>query len=357
MPAPLARAAEFCSRFGIEVPILLAPMAGACPPALSIAVANAGGMGAAGLLLHRAEAIAAWVADVRAGSRGPFQLNLWVPDPPPPRDAQREARVRELLGRWGPLVPPEAGDAPLVDFAEQCQALLAAAPPAVSSVMGLFPPPFATELKARGIAWFAAVSTVAEAVAAEAAGADVILAQGAEAGGHRAAFDGGRAERQLVGGMSLIPAVVDAVRVPVVAAGGISDGRGVAAALVLGASAVQVGTAFLRCPEAGIHPAWAEALGRARPEDTLVSRVWSGRPARSLATEYALAATAPDAPPPAPYPVQRGLTAAMREEGQRRGDLQRMQAWAGQSAALARAEPAAAVVRRLWDEGRAFLLG
>src|SRR6185436_6191440 len=164
MPAPLARAAEFCSRFGIEVPILLAPMAGACPPALSIAVANAGGMGAAGLLLHRAEAIAAWVADVRAGSRGPFQLNLWVPDPPPPRDAQREARVRELLGRWGPLVPPEAGDAPLVDFAEQCQALLAAAPPAVSSVMGLFPPPFATELKARGIAWFAAVSTVAEAV-------------------------------------------------------------------------------------------------------------------------------------------------------------------------------------------------
>jgi nitronate monooxygenase len=353
----LARAAAFCERFGIEAPILLAPMAGACPPALSIAVANAGGMGAAGLLLHQPAAIATWMDEFRAGGGGPVQLNLWIPDPPPLRDRDHEERVRAFLAGWGPPVPPGAGDATPPDFEAQCQAVLAAAPAAISSVMGLFPPAFVAELKARGIAWFAAVSTVAEALAAEAAGADVVVAQGAEGGGHRAAFDGATAVRQMVGTLALVPAIADAVRVPVVATGGIADGRGVAAALVLGASAVQVGTAFLASPEAGIHPAWREALLRARPEDTLVTAVFSGRPGRSLATDYALAASAPGAPPPAPYPVQRGLTAALREQGQKAGDLHRMQAWAGQAARLARVEPAADIVRRVWDEGRALLQG
>jgi nitronate monooxygenase len=252
-------------------------------------------------------------------------------------------------------VPPAAGDARPPDFAAQCEAVLAAAPEAISSVMGLYPPAFVAAMKARGIAWFAAVSSVAEAVAAEAAGADVIVAQGAEAGGHRASFDGALAERQMVGTLALVPAVVEAVRLPVVATGGIADGRGVAAALILGASAVQVGTAFLRAPEAGIHPAWADALATTRPEDTTITSAFSGRPGRSIRTRYVAAASAPGAPAPAPYPVQRGLTAAMREEAQRQGALHGMQAWAGQSAALARAEPAAAIVRRLWDEGRALL--
>ena len=144
--------------------------------------------------------------------------------------------------------------------------------------------------------------------------------------------------------------------VPVVATGGIADGRGIAAALALGASAVQVGTGFLRCPEAGLHPAWSEALGRAAPEETLVSRVFSGRPARSLATDYVRAATAPDAPTPAPYPVQRGSSrppCGRRARG--RGDLARLQAWAGQAAGLARAEPAAELVQSLWDDARRLL--
>jgi nitronate monooxygenase len=355
MKAPVQRAAGFCQRFGIHVPILLAPMAGSCPPALSIAVTGAGAMGGAGMLLQTPEGIAAWMQEFRAGSQGPVQLNLWIPDPPPVRDADGETQLRAFLDRWGPAVPPGAGDATLPDFDAQCEALLAAAPPVVSSVMGLFPPAFVARIKARKIAWFAAVSTVAEALAAEAAGADVVVAQGAEAGGHRAAFDPSRAVRQLVGTLALVPAVVDAVRLPVVAAGGIADGRGVAAALVLGASAVQVGTAFLRSPEAGTHPAWADALARARPEDTLVTTAFSGRPGRSIATDYALAASAPGAPPPAPYPVQRGLTAAMREQAQVDGDLRRMQAWAGQSAGLARAQPAADIVRRLWSEATALL--
>lgn len=355
MTSPRSRAAAFCERFGLDRPILLAPMAGACPPSLSIAVANAGGMGAAGMLLHPPQAIAEWMAEFRAGSNGAVQLNLWIPDPPPLRDPEHEARVRAFLGHWGPPVAPEAGDAVPPDFAAQCEALLAAAPPVISSVMGLYPPGFVARMKERGILWFAAVSTVAEALAAEAAGADVIVAQGMEAGGHRAAFEADDAERRMVGLFSLLPAVADAVQVPVVATGGIADGRGVAAALALGASAVQVGTAFLRCPEAKTHPAWAEALVRTRPEDTLISRAFSGRAGRSIATEYVIAALSPEAPLPAPYPVQRGLTAPMRNAAARAGNVQRMQAWAGQSAALARSEPAGDLVRRLWTEASALL--
>jgi nitronate monooxygenase len=355
MMSPLSRAQAFCERFGIAVPILQAPMAGACPPSLAVAVANAGGMGSAGALLLSPEDIAAWMREFREGSNGAAQLNLWIPDPPPERDAAREAAVREFLGEWGPPVPPSAGDAALQDFEAQCEALLAAGPPVVSSIMGLYPPDFVARLKAQGGSWFAVASTVAEALAAEEAGADVIVAQGSEAGGHRGAFDAREAERRAVGLFSLLPAVVDAVRVPVVATGGIADGRGLAAALALGAGAVQIGTAFLRCPEANTPPAWADRLAVTRPEDTVISRAFSGRAGRSVATEYALAALAPGAPTPAPYPVQRGLTTAMRAEAVKVGDVERMQAWAGQSAALARAEPAGEVVRRIWDEGRRLL--
>jgi nitronate monooxygenase len=355
MSSTFDRAAAFCRRFGLQVPILLAPMAGASAPSLSIAVANAGGLGACGALLMQPAEIMAWAAEVRAGSNAGFNLNLWIPDPAPPRDGEHETRVRDFLGRWGPAVPPEAGDAKPPDFAAQCEALLTCGAPIVSSVMGLYPQEFVARLKQRGVFWFANISTVAEARAAQAAGADVIVAQGMEAGGHRGSFDAALAERQQVGLFALLPAVADAVAAPVVATGGIADGRGVAAALALGASAVQIGTGFLRCPEAKIHSAWADALGKAAPEDTIVSRVFSGRAGRSLATDYVLAATAADASRPAPYPVQRGLTAAMRSDAQKAGDIHRMQAWAGQSAGLARSEPAGELVRRLWTDARALL--
>src|SRR5947208_400602 len=252
--SPRERAEAFCRRFGLRVPILQAPMAGASPVGLAAAVGNAGGMGALGALMTSPDGIAGWAQQFRGQSNGSFQINLWVPDPEPVRDTEHEMRVRDFLGQWGPPVPPEVGDAKPPDFAMQCDA------------------------------W-------------------------------------------------------------------------VAAALILGASAAQVGTAFLRSPEAApqVHPAWADALAELEPEATMPTRAFSGRLGRSIATDYARAAAAPEAPRPAAYPVQRGLTAPMREAAAKSADVQRMQAWAGQAAALARREPAGEIVRRLWEEAEALL--
>ncbi|WOJ88539.1 nitronate monooxygenase [Methylocapsa polymorpha] len=302
----LIRAETFCQANDLRIPILLAPMAGACPPSLSIAIANAGGLGACGALLLQPDAIKRWASEVRVASNGGFQLNLWSPDPAPARNAAAEDAVRAFLRNWGPDVAPEAGDVRPPDFAAQCEAMLDAGPAIISSIMGLYPPAFVERMKARGIKWFATATTVAEAKSAEAAGADAIVAQGMEAGGHRGAFDPSKAEAEMVGLFSLLPAVADAVKAPVIATGGIADARGVAAALILGASAVQIGTGFLRCPEANLSPAWADAIGRSLPEQTLVTRAFSGRPGRAIATAYARAATTPGAPPPAPIPCSAG---------------------------------------------------
>ena len=160
---PLVRARAFCDAFTLRVPILMAPMAGASPASLAIAVANAGGLGACGALLMKPEAIRAWASEVRAQTNGSFQINLWLPDPAPVRDYAHEARVREFLGLWGPDVAPEAANVTPIDFAEQCEAMLEAGPAMVSSIMGLYPPEIVKRMKEKGILWFANVTTVAEA--------------------------------------------------------------------------------------------------------------------------------------------------------------------------------------------------
>jgi len=190
----LERADSFCRRFALQAPILLAPMAGACPVPLSAALANAGSMGAMGAVLSQPQDIVAWMTDFRAQSAGPAQVNVWIPDPLPRRDADAEAATRRFLAQWGPEVPASAADAGPADFDAQFEALIEARPAVASTIMGVFSAAQVQRLKDVGIAWIACATTLAEARAAQAAGADAVVAQGFEAGGHRGAFDPDAAE-------------------------------------------------------------------------------------------------------------------------------------------------------------------
>ncbi|MDF2097457.1 NAD(P)H-dependent flavin oxidoreductase [Aquibaculum arenosum] len=348
------RTQAFCAAFGLEVPLLMAPMAGSSPPGLAAAVAQTGGMGACGALALDPDGIADWVARFRQMSGGSFQINLWIPDEPQPRDAAVETSQADFMAGFGPR--PEVPEGPLLqDFDAQFEALLVAQPHAASSIMGLFRPDQVARLKEAGIKWIATATSLGEALEAEAAGADAVIAQGAEAGGHRGAFTPEAAGRASVGSLALIPVLADALKVPVIAAGGIGDGRGVAATLVLGASAVILGTALLRTPEADIAAPWAEALAQARPEDTVVTAAFSGRPARALRNRFTDAVSAPGAPAPAAYPVQRFLTEPMRKAAVAERDPERLYALAGQAMGLARAEPAEKLLRRVWQEASDLL--
>jgi nitronate monooxygenase len=301
-------------------------------------------MGGAGVVLDHPDRIAEWTRQFRAGSAGALQLNIWIPDPPN-EDRARVDAAATFLTRFGTAAP--AGS-PSPDFGEQCEAMLAARPTVVSSIMGLFEPGYVQRLHEQGIAWFACATTLDEALAAQDAGADAVVAQGMEAGGHRGSFDPDAAEKVAVGLFALLPRFADHLDVPIIATGGIIDGRGVAAALTLGATAVQIGTALLRSPEAAIDPSWAASLADLAPERTVTTRAYSGRLGRAVPTPYVLAWQEPGAPRPAPYPQQRELVRRWRQ-GCPNG-LDRANHWAGQTAAMAIAESASDIVTRMWSE-------
>ncbi len=343
---------RICDRLDLSIPILLAPMAGACPVSLSSAIANEGGLGACGILLMQPPDIIKWASEFRSQSNGAFQMNNWIPDPAPVRNEKHESEIRNFIARWRADSSPIEKATRSPDFEAQFEAMLEVQPTAISSIMGVYTETAINRMKSASIPWLATATTVDEAKLAVHQGADVIVAQGTEAGGHRGTFAAEEAERSAAGLISLLPAIVDAVDVPVVATGGIADGRGIAAAITLGASAVQIGTGFLRTPEAAIPSAWSAALSTAVPSQTILTRAFTGRLGRSLVTEYAKAAVSADAPEPAPYPIQRQLTAIMTAESRRGNTLAGMQAWSGQSGYLARSEPAGDLVGRLWDDAR-----
>jgi nitronate monooxygenase len=329
------------SRLGLRYPIVQGPFGGGYSSArLVAAVSNAGGLGSYGAQALPPARIAEVITEIRGVTAAPFAVNLWVsPEDPSARDVAREtfeAALLPLLPYYAELgiEPPAFAPPAWVTFEQQIGALLDARPPVFSFIFGIPPAEVFAACRDRGIATMGTATTVDEALAIEAAGADVIVASGFEAGGHRASFLRS-AETSLTGTFALIPQVADAVRVPVVAAGGIADGRGIAAALTLGADGVQIGTAFLACDESDAPPGHKHALLHAHATPTILTRAYTGRLARGLTNKLGEELDpAARAGTYLPYPVQGQLLRELRVEATKQGRIDLMPLWAGQAAPL-----------------------
>ena len=336
---PASRLTEL---LGVRYPIVQAPMAGGPSTVeLAVAVSEAGGLGSiAGAMLSPDELRAA-IQAVGERTTRPFAVNLFAPLPPVEPDPEvveavllELARHRERLG----LPVPEPSSPPGWTVMDQLEVVVGERVPALSFTFGI-PPLDGLD----GVVLIGTATTADEAVALEEAGVHLVVAQGAEAGGHRGTFIGSF-EDGLVGLVALVPQIVAAVSVPVLASGGIVDGGGIAAGLALGAEGAQIGTAFIFCPESGASPVWRRAL---RELPTVVSDAYTGRPARGARTAFVAELAA--GPPPAPYAVQRGLT----------GDFRGVDGYGwylgGQAARLARELPAAELVATLAAETAAAI--
>ncbi|HCT77116.1 MAG TPA: 2-nitropropane dioxygenase [Micromonosporaceae bacterium] len=322
-------------------PIIQGPFGGGLSTVLLAAtVSNAGGLGSYGAHILEPEGITKLVAELRAATSRSFSVNLWVPQPgetdrPDEAELARHIeRMRPYLAELG-LPEPEARYPFAPDFDQQAEALLAAAPPAISFVMGIPPKWTLDEARRQGIVTIGTATTVAEAVALEAAGVNAVVASGSDAGGHRGAFL--RPVREsLVGTFALVPQVADAVSIPVIAAGGIADGRGIAAARMLGADGVQIGTGFLATEESGASPVHKEALRGPMAGTTVLTRLFSGRHARGIPNRLIRELAALEDEVPA-YPITNALMQPIRRAAAERGSADHLNLWSGQAASLAKA--------------------
>lgn len=331
---------------GIDLPIVLGPFGGLSSIDLTAVVADGGGLGSFGLYGYDGTRIGETAAQLRERTSRPFAFNLWLPlgdEVTPDRVDATAARdaLAPLYAAAGAAVPdlPERFLPPLD---EQLAAVWDAAPAVLSVVFGVPAPDVVAEAHRRGIRVIGTATSVAEAVALEAGGVDAVVASGAEAAGHRVSFLAAP-ESSLVGTLALVPQVADAVRVPVIAAGGIADRRGVAAAFALGASGVQVGTAFLRTRQSAASAGHRAAIATARDTSTVLTRAMSGRLARGIPNRAVREIEAAGAI--APFPAQNWLTGVFRAAAG--GDPELSSLWAGQAAALAKSDDADAVLREL----------
>ena len=338
---------------GIEHPILLSPMANAGTVELGIAVAEAGGLGSLPCSALSPAQIRKSLQIIRQRTSEPINVNFFC-HPSPVYDAARDARWRYRLARFYEELGMDADGrpppAPPPPFDEDACALVEEfMPEVVSFHFGLPERRLLERVKTAGAVVIASATTVAEARWLEDHGADAIIAQGYEAGGHRGMFLDNDIATQ-VGALSLIPQVVDAVKVPVIAAGGIADGRGIAAALVLGASAVQIGTAYLLCPECGLKPIQIDAVRPSRDASTALINVFTGKPARGRLNRLAreLGPIDPEVPE---YPLPAASLAPLRKKAEAEGIMDFAYALFGQSAPLARPIPAGELTRALAADG------
>ena len=334
----------------LDIPIVLAPLAGG--PAtvdLAVAVSDAGGLGFLAAGYRSADDMGDQVRAFRARSEMPFGVNVFTPPASPTEPAVYASYVERLRGEAGragvALGEPRADDD---DWQAKLAALSELAVPVVSFVFGCPSPDVIATLRARGTSVWVTVTTPAEARQAEAAGADALVVQGYEAGGHRASFSD--STEPAYGLLSLLQLVGAQAKVALIATGGLATGHGVAAVLAAGARAAQVGTAFLRCPEAGTSAVHRAALASAAP--TALTRAFTGKPARAIVNRFVREHG--DAAPSA-YPELHHVTAPLRQAGRTHGDPDVVNLWAGQAHELGSDEPAAVVARRLADEARIAL--
>jgi nitronate monooxygenase len=345
------------NRLGIEHPVIQAPLGGGpSTPELVATVSNAGGLGSLGAAYLTPDQITESIRQIKSLTNKPFNVNLFAggyeakPYDPKPMLAVL-AEIHEALALPAPTLPALPADS----FPAQLEAVLAADPPIFSFTFAIPNPDAMAKLKARHITIIGTATTVEEARLLVDAGVDAILAQGAEAGAHRGTF-AGPFESAMIPILQLTPSIRNAVSVPVIASGGIMDGRDISEALRVGASAAALGTAFLTCPESGASEAYKGAILAAGKDTTVITRAFSGRPARGLTNAF-ITKMAGKENMILPYPLQNILTRSMRTAAASCGNSGFLSLWAGTGVARARALPAADLVKRLVEEWPAKKVG
>jgi nitronate monooxygenase len=351
--APIARD-PLLDRLAIDLPIVQAPMAGVSPPAMAAAVSNAGALGSIGVGATDAIGARAMIAAVRERSNGPLNVNVFCHRPAtadPRREAAWIGRLSPQFDALGATPPPSLSEIyrSFVQDDAMLAMLVAERPRVVSFHFGLPSGDRIRALSDAGILLFASATCLAEAQAAAAAGVDAIVAQGYEAGGHRGVFDP-EADDDRLGTMALTRILVRNLNLPVIAAGGIMDGAGIAAVLSLGAAAAQLGTAFVGCDESLADTGYRAALFSDAAHHTTMTRAISGRPARSLANRFTRLGADIAARDIPDYPIAYDLGKALHAAAKAKGEFGFGAQWAGQGAPLARAMPAAELVATLAAE-------